>query len=133
MEPEVSLRQLSATRDGAMGLWQIRWQVNNQGGDRLEIFSVRVPHGQFKADEQSFMPQLAVPAGGTVEFQSQVCCHEPAGLVTENAFVIFHCQWRGAAWRIFIRIRVTVIAGGAPETATELITTQKVGFSGIVN
>ena len=133
MEPEVSLRQLSATPDGAMGLWQIRWQVNNQGGDRLEIVSVRLPHGQFKADEQSFMPQLALPGGGTAEFQSQVCCDEPVGLVTENAFVIFHCQWRGEPWRIFIRIRVTVTANGVPETAVELITTQQVGFSGISN
>ena len=70
---------------------------------------------------------------GAQQFHNLVQCHEPAGLVTENAFVIFHCQWRGEAWRIFVRIRVTVTADGAPETATELITTQKVGFSGISN
>jgi hypothetical protein len=132
-EPNVSLRQLSAERDGARGLWKIRWQVESLGGDALEIIFARLPHGQFKSDEQHFAPALDLAAGGSAEFQSLVHCDEPAGLVTENAFVIFHCQWRGDAWRIFIRMRVTVTADGEPQTATELITTQKVGFSGILN
>ena len=133
MDPHVSLRQLSAARDGARGFWNVRWEVENLGMDALTIISARLPHGQFNSDEQSFAPVLDLAAGGNAEFQSLVQCHEPTGLVTENAFVIFHCQWRGEAWRIFIRIRVTVTADGAPQTATELMTTQKVGFSGIAN
>lgn len=127
------MRQLSARRAGAAGQWRIRWQIDNPGADALSINSVRVPHGQFKADEQSLVPPLVLPAGGIVEFISHVHCDEPAGLVTENAFVIFHCQWRGKPWRIFIRIRVTVTDEGVPETAVELVTTQQVGFSGISN
>jgi len=133
MDPHVSLRQLSATQAGAMGFWNIRWQIENLGAEGLGINSARLPHGQFKSDEQSFAPGLDLAPGGSAQFHSLVQCHEPAGLVTENAFVIFHCQWRGEAWRIFIRIRVIVTADGAPETAAELITTQKVGFSGISN
>jgi hypothetical protein len=132
-EPNVALRQISLARDAATKCWNIRWQVENLGSDALEIVSARLPHGQFKSAEQHFAPPLELAAGVSKQFYCSVHCDEPAGLVTENAFVIFHCEWRGDAWRIFIRIRVTVKADGAPETATELITTQKVGFSGIEN
>ncbi len=116
-----------------MGMWNVRWQVENLGANILRIISARLPHGQFKSAEQSFTPVLDLAAGGSAEFPSHVDCDESAGLVTENAFVIFHCQWYGEAWRIFVRIRVIVKADGEPQTATELITTQKVGFSGISN
>ena len=132
-EPTVALRQISVARDAATSCWNIRWQVENLGTDALGIVSARLPHGQFKSDEQQFAPALELAAGTSKQFYCLVHCEEPAGLVTENAFVIFHCQWRGEAWRVFVRMRVNVTAGGAPETATELITTQKVGFSGISN
>ena len=130
-EPKIVLRQLLVARDAATNSWNIRWEVENLGSDSVNILSACLPHGQFKADEQQFTPPLELPGGASGQFQSLVHCAEPAGLVTENAFVIFHCQWRGEAWRIFVRIRVTVKTDGEPETATELITTQKVGFSGI--
>ena len=130
-EPTVALRQISVARNAATGCWNIRWQVENLGTDALEINSVRLPHGQFKSAEQHFAPALELAASESRQFQILVHCDEPVGLVTENAFVIFHCRWRGDAWRIFVRIRVDVNGDGKPETATELITTQKVGFSGI--
>ena len=55
------------------------------------------------------------------------------GLVTENAFVIFNVNWSDEPWRIFVRIRVTMNLDGRPETETEAITTQRVGFSGITS
>lgn len=133
MEPVVLLRQFAAECDGDSGRWRIRWQVENRGAEALTIESALVPHGQFKADEQSFSPPLVLPTSGGAEFFSLVRCAEPAGLVTENAFVIFHCQCRGLPWRIFARIRVTVTPSGVPETRVESITTQQVGFSGISN
>lgn len=132
-EPKLALRQLSLARDAATDCWHIRWQVENLGTDALQIVSARLPHGQFKSDGQSFAPPLELAGGESKQFQSLVHCREPAGLVTENAFVIFHCQWRDEAWRSFVRLRVSVKANGEPETATEQITTQKVGFSGISN
>ena len=132
-EPKLALRQLALARDAAANAWNINWQVDNLGSDALEIVSVRLPHGQFKSDEQCFAPPLELAGRESKEFQSLVHCQEPAGLVTENAFVIFHCQWRGEAWRIFVRLRVTVMAYGEPNTKSELITTQKVGFSEILN
>ena len=133
-EPKVSLRQVSAGRDAATNCWNICWEVENLGSEALKIVSLRLPHGQFKSDEQCFTPALELAGGWSKQFSSLVHCENAPGLVTENAFVIFHCRWRGNTWRIFVRIRVTVKAGdGVPETATELITTQKVGFSGISN
>lgn len=133
MEPEVALRQLAAEPDGAPGLWKIHWRIDNLGGAPLQIISARIPHGQFKAADRTFLPPLGLPAHGQAEFHSEVRCQELAGLVTENAFVILHCQWRGAGWRTFVRIRVTVNGAGEPQTATELITSQEIGFSGIAN
>ena len=129
----MTLQQIAPARDVAEGCWQILWQVDNPGDVALLIVSVHFPHGQFKAAVRHFTPVLEVAAGASQRFESVIQCHEPAGLVTENAFIIFQCQWRGEAWRIFARLRVDVDAAGAPRTATELITTQKVGFSGISN
>jgi len=130
-EPRIALRQIALARDAAAGCWNIRWQLDNRGGDALTIDAVRLPHGQFKSALRHFTPALEVAAGASEGFHTIVQCQEPAGSITENAFVIFHGQWRGAAWRIFARIRVHVDVAGEPHAATELITTQKVGFSGI--
>ena len=76
-------------------------------------------------------PRCNLSSGETAQFQTSVRCDEPPGLVTENAFVIFTVDRLAVAWRIFVRIRVVVSLEGVPETTTELITTQKVGFSGV--
>lgn len=132
-EPRIALQQVALARDEAAGCWRTGWQVENVSADALTITAVHLPHGEFKSAVQDFTPALEVAAGASERFQSLVQCQAPAGLVTENAFVILHCQWRGDAWRVFARIRVEVDAAGEPHAATELITTQKVGFSGISN
>jgi hypothetical protein len=43
--------------------------------------------------------------------------------------MIFHVTWLDELWRVFVRLRVMMTEDRRPETATELITTQKVGFS----
>ena len=109
------------------------WRVENKGAYPLQIRAVRLPHGQFKAGEHRFEPALDLAPGESDQFQLAVRCEEPPGPVTENAFVIFSVIWFGEAWRIFVRIRVVINVQGKPETATELITTQKVGFSGVIS
>lgn len=90
---------------------------------------MRLPHGQFKSDEYRFKPPLKLASGARGQFDTQVRCVEPVGLVTENAFAIFSVIWAEEAWRIFVRLRVVVKSDGKPATATEWTTTQKVGFS----
>jgi hypothetical protein len=129
--PQIVLTQVSAKRKGVKECWSIDWLVENQGTDPLKILAARLPHGQFKSEEYGFEPALDLAPGESNQFKVSVGCNEPAGLVTENAFVIFKAIWLSEPWRIFVRLRVMVTADGRPETATELITTQRVGFSGV--
>ena len=129
--PQIVLTQVSANRNAVMECWSIGWEIENQGASSLQILAARLPHGQFKSGEYRFEPTLNLAPGKKTEFDLSVRCNEPVGLVTENAFVIFHVIWLGEPWRIFARIRVVVTNDGRPETETESITTQKVGFSGV--
>jgi hypothetical protein len=129
VEPQIVLTQVSAERRGVIERWSIDWLVENESANALHILAVRLPHGQFKSDERRFEPAIELSAGERRQFQTFVRCDEPAGLVTENAFVIFSIIWLGEPWRVFVRLRVVMTSDGRPETATELITAQKVGFS----
>lgn len=129
--PQITLEQVSADREGALGSWNIEWRIENVGKHPIQVSAVRLPHGQFKSVERRFEPPIELSAGSNTEVNISVQCHEPPGLVTENAFVIFSVTWLGEEWRIFVRLRVVVTADGKPETAAELITVQKVGFAGI--
>jgi hypothetical protein len=129
--PQITLTQISARRTEAAEWWSVGWLVENRGTDSLTLESVRLPHGQFKSGEERFEPALVLPPGEKTEVTTPVRCNEPAGLVTENGFVIFRVIWLSERWRIFVRMRVNVTHDGAPESETESITTQKVGFSGV--
>ncbi len=129
--PEIELTQTAAQSEGAAGPWRITWRIENRGTDALDILSAHLPHGQFKSEELRFATALALAPGERKMFQVFARCDEPAGLVTENAFVIFHVKCSDEPWRIFVRIRVTMNVDGKPETETQSITTQRVGFSGI--
>ena len=125
--PEIELEQISAERN--RDTWNIAWSVKNTGPHPLRILALRLPHGQFKSEENRFDPGIDLKPGQATRFETLVRCDEPPGDVTENAFVIFQVIRRGEARRIFTRIRVVVSPDGRPLTSTELITTQKVGFS----
>jgi len=127
--PAIDVEQVSVSASGVINVWAVEWTIANNGAGAIAILSARLPHGQFKSDEQHFDPPLKLNAGERVRFRALVYCHEPPGLVTENAFIIFHVVWLSESWRIFVRIRVVAHENGTPQTGVELITTQKVGFS----
>jgi hypothetical protein len=131
--PQIVLTQVSAQRDRVLEGWSIGWRIENLGEHPIYVSAVRLPHGQFKAAERRFDPAIGLAPGNKTELNILVKCDEPAGLVTENAFVILSVEWLGEQWRIFVRLRVVVTVDGSPETATELITTQRVGFSGVAS
>ena len=127
--PAIALRQVHAHRHPTADDWSIGWTVENKKAQSLKISSVRLPHGQFKAQQRKFEPVLNLTGGASVEFETLVHCKEPPGLVTENAFVIFYGSWLSAPWRIFVRLRVEIDAQLALRAVVESITTQRVGFS----
>jgi hypothetical protein len=127
--PAIALRQVYAHRHPTTGDWSIGWTVENKKAQSLKISSVRLPHGQFKAQEREFELALNLTSGASAEFETLVHCKEPPGLVTENAFVIFYGSWLSASWRIFVRLRVEIDAQLALRAVVESITTQRVGFS----
>ena len=127
--PVITVEQSSISARGATHVWAVEWTIANNGNGAIAILSARLPHGQFKSAEQRFDPPMEISEGGQVAFRALVHCDQPPGLVTENAFIIFQAVWCKEPWRIFVRIRVVVKEGGEPQTAVELITTQKIGFS----
>lgn len=127
--PRISIDQSSVSKTAEAGIWRITWTIVNQSSGSLSVLSARLPHGQFRADERRFEPPLRLDSGEDAQFHALVRCDEPAGPVTENAFIIFRVSWSAEPWRIFVRVRVVVRASGEPETTVELITTQRVGFT----
>jgi hypothetical protein len=127
--PIIGVEQVSVSASGALNVWAVQWTIANNSAGTIAILSARLPHGQFKSSEQRFEPSLKLDQGGQVAFRALVHCNEPPGLVTENAFIIFQVLWLEETWRVFVRIRVVVKQSGEPQTAVELITTQRVGFS----
>ena len=127
--PQIALNQISVGAQEGKGNWKILWRVANVNSQPLELCAVRLPHGQFKAAKQRFRPALTLAPKQATRFDAVVRCDEPAGLVTKNAFLIFQAVRFGERWRILARVRVIVNSRGEPATKTELITSQKVGFS----
>jgi len=131
--PQITLTQVSVEPEEGTGNWKILWRVANLNSQPLDLHAVRLPHGQFKSAERRFEPAIVLAAKQDAQFQVFVHCDEPAGLVTENAFLIFEVVRLGEPWRIFARVRVTVNSAGTPAATTEWITTQRVGFSGVAD
>jgi len=75
---------------------------------------------------------LTLQAKESARLELPVKCEEPPGTIVKNAFLILRVLWSEEPWRILARLRVSINHGGAPETATELVTTQPVGFSALM-
>ena len=129
--PKVAVDERHGDRESGSGRWLFGWSVQNLTGQPIKFFAARCPHGQFKSEERSFDPPLQAAPGKATTIEMSVRCDEPAGAVIENGFLILLVDWQNARWRIFVRLRVTINPQGLPTTATQLITTQQVGFSGV--
>ena len=99
----------------------------------MSLLSVRVPHGKFKAEELKFGPPLKVAAQDHFILDLAVACEEPPNTIVDNAFLILLVSWQENQWRFFVRLRIMVNEQGQPQTTTESITVQQVGFSGVPN
>ena len=132
-EPKISVEEIRRSKEVERGRWLFGWCVQNLTELPIKFLVARCPHGQFKSEERFFDPPLQAAAGQAATIEMPVLCDEPVGAVIENGFLILLVEWLDKHWRIFVRLRVIVNQQGVPETATELITTQRVGFSGVGN
>ena len=128
MEPQVAVRQFSAKRV-APGAWATEWEIRNFGAAPLAILAARLPHGKFRWEEVELMPTVKLEPKEARKLELEVRCSESPGTEVENAFLILRVLWQEQPWLILARLRVRVNNDGAPTTATELITAQRVGFS----
>ena len=127
--PKVTVGELRRNREVGSGRWLFAWHIQNCTQQPIKFLAARCPHGKFRSAEKIFDPPLDAAAGKNATIEMSVLCDEPAGSIVENAFLILLVEWLEASWRLFVRFRVTIDQQGDPETATELITTQRVGFS----
>jgi hypothetical protein len=129
--PRVAVEELHRSKEAEHGRWLFAWRIQNLTEEPITFVAARCPHGQFRSEERFFDPPLHAAAGRNATIEMPVLCDEPAGTLVENGFLILTTEWREDKWRIFVRLRVMVDQEGTPGTGAELITTQRVGFSGI--
>jgi hypothetical protein len=127
--PRVSVEQISRQAGAASLLWVVGWQIQNLSEQRIELLSARLPHSQFRGGEIELAPPSEILAGESVSLELSVECRESPGSVVENVFLILRVHWSGEPWLILVRFRVFFDEQGAPQTVTEVVTTQPVGFS----
>jgi hypothetical protein len=132
-EPSIQLGQVEPSRRDNSGRWLFKWRVRNVTETPMSLLSVRVPHGKFKAGEGKFVPPVKIAAEDHFILDLAVACEEPPNTIIDNAFLILLVDWQENQWRFFVRLRISVDHQGHPETATESITVQQVGFSGVSN
>ena len=130
-EPKIAVEELRRSREVENGRWLFEWRIQNLTEEPITFLAARCPHGQFRSEERFFDPPLYAAAGRNATMEMPVLCDEPAGAVIENGFLILLVEWLDKQWRIFVRLRVIINQEGEPETLSDLITTQQVGFSGI--
>ena len=131
--PSIAVEQVEPSRSENSELWLFKWRMLNRTQAAMRLFSVRVPHGKFKAEEREFRPPVKIPAQDQFILDLAVACEEPPNTIVENAFLILLVNWQENLWRFFVRLRITVDQQWVPETITESITVQQVGFSGVPN
>jgi len=130
-EPKIAIEESRRNREAGRDRWLFGWRLHNLTEQPIKVLAAWCPHGQFKSEERFFAPPLQAGGARTTTIDMAVRCDEPAGTVIENGFLILLVEWLDKQWRIFVRLRVIINEEREPETLSELITTQQVGFSRI--
>ena len=132
-DPSIEVEQVERSRSEKPGRWWFKWRVRNETEAPMSLLSMRVPHGKFKAEERKFLPPVNIVAQDNFILDLAVACEEPPDTIIENAFLILLVGWQESQWRFFVRLQIRVNQQGEPDSATESITAQRVGFSGVFN
>lgn len=119
-----------AAVEGAGEQWRITWRLENQGSRTVRVVGTWLPHGRFRAPDRAH--ELTLAPGAAASFHVDVRCAEPAGGVVENVFIILRLVLDGEPWRVLARLTVRVDPAGVPRPAVEVVTSQRAGFSGVI-
>jgi hypothetical protein len=131
--PKIEVEQVEPSRSENSGRWLFKWRVRNATETPMNLLSVRLPHGKFKAEERKFGPSSKIASQDHFIVDLAVACEELPNTIVDNAFLILLVNWQENQWRFFARLRIMVNEQGQPQTTTESITVQQVGFSGVSN
>ena len=129
MGPRVLVNQASRSAGPKSDRWLVAWYIQNLGQQPLQLLAARLPHSQFRSEERELVPIPKLLPGERARLEFSVACDEPPGTVVKNAFLILRVLWLEKPWRIFARLRVVFDEQGGPQTTTEVVTVQLVGFS----
>lgn len=127
--PQVNIEQVAQHPELAPSRWRVAWRIQNLGEQPLQLLTVRLPHSRFRSEERELAPALELFPEEDARLECSVACSELPGTVVENAFLIVRVLWREEPWRVFVRMRVVFDDQGGPQTVTEVVTVQRVGFS----
>jgi hypothetical protein len=97
--------------------------VHNAADLPLELEAAWIPHGRFRGDGRLPLSGQIAP-GADHELEFAVTADEAPRTIVENAFLILRVRLGGAAWRVFIRMRIEFDSSAVPVPLVETITTQ---------
>ena len=125
------MEQASRRTGSDPGRWLVAWRVQNLSRQPLQLLAARLPHSRFRSAERALVPIPKLLPGESAQPEFSVACSGRPGTVVENAFLILRVLWLEEPWRIFARLRVVFDEQGGPQTTTEVVTVQRVGFSAL--
>ena len=129
--PQALVEQASRRTGSDPGRWLVAWRVQNLSRQPLQLLAARLPHSRFRSEERALVPIPKLLPGESAQLEFAVACSGRPGTVVENAFLILRVLWLEEPWRIFARLRVVFDEQGGPQTTTEVVTVQRVGFSAL--
>jgi hypothetical protein len=130
--PQVFVEQASQRAEPISGRWLVAWHIQNLGQHPLQLLAAWLPHSRFRSEEREFAPAPQLLPGERARLEFSLACRELPGTVVENAFLILRVLWLEEPWRVLARLRVVFDEQGEPQTTTEVITVQRVGFSTVL-
>jgi len=127
--PQVLVEQASRCAGPTSDRWLVVWYIQNLGQHRLQLLAAWLPHSRFRSEERDLVPVPQLLPGERMRLEFPVACSGLPGTVVENAFLILRVLWLEEPWRVFARLRIVFDEQGGPQTTTEVVTVQRVGFS----
>jgi hypothetical protein len=110
---------------------KVRWRLNNQTSEAIEILETWLPHSDFFAARQNLDPPIRAGANELVDIERTV--RLPAGdAEVENAFLNLRVRYAGTkrpVWRLMVRMRVRTAHEGPASVRVESITQHEDGFA----